>query len=161
MLVADYFSLHSYNFLVIADRFTEWNPIVSTPLGIFNGQHLVTILRDFSATWNIPEHITTDGGPQMMSGVFQKWLKDWEIKHSPSSAYFPHSNSRAETAVKSSKRMLQDCVSKSGSIDNNKFLKALLQYRNTELQEIPCTDGVWSDLERSYLLPTIKVRSIC
>ena len=31
MLVADYFSLHGHNFLVIADRFTGWNAIVSTP----------------------------------------------------------------------------------------------------------------------------------
>ena len=68
--------------------------------GKFDGKHLVTIMRDFCATWNIPEHITTDGGPQMMSGVFQKWMKEWEITHRPSSAYFPHSNSRAETAVK-------------------------------------------------------------
>ena len=31
MLVADYFSLHGHNFLVIDDRFTGWNAIVSTP----------------------------------------------------------------------------------------------------------------------------------
>ena len=72
MIVADYFSLHGHNFLVIADRFTGCNAIVSTPHGKFDGQHLVTIMRDFYATWNILEHITTDGGPQMMSGVFQK-----------------------------------------------------------------------------------------
>ena len=30
MLVAKYFSLHGHNFLVIADRFTRWNAIVST-----------------------------------------------------------------------------------------------------------------------------------
>ena len=62
----------------------------------------------------------------MMSGVFQQWLKDWDITHRPSSAYFPHSNNRAETAVKSSKRMLQNSVSRSGSIDIDKFMKALL-----------------------------------
>ena len=72
MIVADYFSLHGHNFLVIADRFTGWNAIVSTPQGKFNVQHLVTIMKDFCATLNIPEHITRDGGPQMMSGVFQK-----------------------------------------------------------------------------------------
>ena len=31
MLVADYFSLHGHNFLVIADRFPGWNAIVFTP----------------------------------------------------------------------------------------------------------------------------------
>ena len=58
----------------------------------------------------------------MMSGVFQKWLKDWDITQQPRSAYFPHSNRRAETTVKSAKRMLQDCVSGVGSIDNDKFI---------------------------------------
>ena len=53
MIVADYFSLHGHNFLVIADIFMGWNAIVSTPQGKFDGQHLVTI-RDFCATWNIP-----------------------------------------------------------------------------------------------------------
>ena len=71
----------------------------------------------------------------MMSGVFQKWMKDWDITHRPSSAYFPHSNSRADTAVKLSKRILQDCVSRAGSIDKCKFVKAILQFRNTSNQD--------------------------
>ena len=70
-----------------------------------------------------------------MSGVFQRWMINWDITHRPSSAYFPHSNNRAETAAKSSKRMLQDCVSRAGSTDNNKFVKAILQYRNTPHQD--------------------------
>ena len=151
MIVADYFSLHGHNDLVIADRFTGWNAIISTPPGKFNGQNLVTILRDFCATWNIPEHLTTEGGPQMMSGVFQQWLRD--ITHHPISAYFPHSNSRAETAVKSSKRMLQDCVSRSGSIDNNKFIKA-------GLQKVPSPDGVWRAPEGSHPLHPLQVRRV-
>jgi hypothetical protein len=71
----------------------------------------------------------------MMSSVFQKWMKDWDITYRPSSAYFPQSNSRAETAVNSSKRMLQDCVSRARSIDNDKFVNAVLQYRNTPHQD--------------------------
>ena len=67
----------------------------------------------------------------MMSDISQKWIKDWDITHRPSRVYFPHSNSRAETTVKSFKRMLQDCASRFGSIDNDKFVKAILQYRNT------------------------------
>jgi hypothetical protein len=31
--------------------------------------------------------------------------------------------------------MLQDCVSRAGSINNNKFMKAILQYRNTPHKE--------------------------
>ena len=71
----------------------------------------------------------------MMSGVLQKWMKDWEITQRPSSTYFQHSNNRAETAVKSSKRMLQDFVSRAESIDNDEFVKDILQYRNTPHQD--------------------------
>jgi hypothetical protein len=63
------------------------------------------------------------------------WLRKWDVQHHPSSAYFPHSNSRAEIAVKSTKRMLQDCLTKSGDIDTDKFLRAVLQYRNTPHQD--------------------------
>ena len=72
----------------------------------------------------------------MIFGVFKKWMKDWDITHRPSGAHFPHSNnSRAETAVRSSKRMLQECVSRAGGIDNDKLVKAILQYRNTPHQD--------------------------
>ena len=62
----------------------------------------------------------------MMSGVFQQWLKGWDITHLTSSAYFPHSNNRTETAVKSSKRKLQNSVSRSGSINIDKFITEVL-----------------------------------
>ena len=68
----------------------------------------------------------------MTSGIFQNWLKDWDIKHHTSNAYYTHSNSRAETAVKSSKIMLQDCITKSDTTDNAKFMKAV---RNTPHQD--------------------------
>jgi hypothetical protein len=62
-------------------------------------------------------------------------MKDWDITHRTSSAYFPHSNIRAETAVQFSKRMLQDSVSRAGSINNDKFVNAILQYPNTSHQD--------------------------
>ena len=62
-------------------------------------------------------------------------MKDWDITHRPSSVYFPPSNNRAKTALKSSKWMLQDCVSRAGSFANDKFVKAILQYRNTLHQD--------------------------
>ena len=90
-------------------------------------------MRDFCATWNTPEHITTDGGPQMMSGVFQKWMKELDIAHRPSNMCLHHD--RADTAIRSSKKILKDCVSRAGSIDNDKFMKAILQNRNTPHQD--------------------------
>ena len=58
---------------------------------------------------------------------------DPRLGQSHCSLIFPHSSNRAKMAVKSSKRMLQDSVSRSGSID--KFMKAVLRYRNTPHQQ--------------------------
>ncbi len=55
----------------------------------------------------------------------------WGVRHRVSSAYHPHSNLRAETAVKSMKRLIASNVGSGGSLDNDNFAEAILQYRNT------------------------------
>ena len=57
------------------------------------------------------------------------------MHHRLSSAYHPHSNQRAELAVKTAKRLIRENVDKSGKLNNDKFSRALLNYRNT-----PCRD---------------------
>ena len=70
-----------------------------------------------------------------MSGVVQSFLQRWGVKHRLSSAYNPHSNTRAELAVKTGKRILRDNLSTKGSLDTDKFARALMQYRNTPQQD--------------------------
>ena len=48
-----------------------------------------------------------------------------------SSAYNPQSNGRAELAVKSTKRLIEDNVGPDGELDTDKFLRAILIKRNT------------------------------
>jgi hypothetical protein len=74
MICADYFSLQGHNYLVVADRFTGWQQVYPAPPGKFDGKSFISFLRDFFATWNIADHLTTDGGPQIMSGEVQTWL---------------------------------------------------------------------------------------
>ena len=71
----------------------------------------------------------------MVSADVQAWLRKLDVYHQLSSAYFPHANSRSEIAVKSTKRMLQDCVTRKGGLDTDKYLKAVLQDRNTPHQD--------------------------
>ena len=52
-------------------------------------------------------------------------------EHRVSSAYHPHSNLRAETAVKSGKRLLLDNTRSDRSPDMDKVTRALMQHRNT------------------------------
>ena len=58
-------------------------------------------------------------------------MKRWGTKHRLSSAYFPQSNGRAELAVKATKRLLEDNTDMFGNLNTDKFVCALLQYRNT------------------------------
>ena len=53
-----------------------------------------------------------------------------------SSAYFAQSNERAELGVKVAKRALMDGLDAGGRLNTDKVIAALLQYRNTPLQEV-------------------------
>ena len=70
-----------------------------------------------------------------VANATQSFLKQWGCRHRLSSAYFPHSNLRAEQGVKLAKKLIRDNTDKSGSLDNDKFARALLNYRNTPLRD--------------------------
>jgi hypothetical protein len=53
------------------------------------------------------------------------------VHHRKSAAYNPQSNGRAEVAVKKAKRLLKSCIGSGGSLNNDKFLRGMLQLRNT------------------------------
>ena len=53
-----------------------------------------------------------------------------------SSEYNPHSNLRAETAVKTAKRLLMTCTKSNGSPDWDMVTRALLQHRNTPIKDL-------------------------
>ena len=107
-VVGDYFSLAGVNYLVLGDRFSGWLSIYTASHGEFDAKALVKRSREYFTNFNIPEEIATDGGPQMTSDVFQKSLKAWGVRHRLSSSYNPHSNCRAELAVKVGKKLLRD-----------------------------------------------------
>ena len=51
--------------------------IYSTASGEFDAKSLVKKTREYFTTFNIPEEIATDGGPQITSTIFQESLKAW------------------------------------------------------------------------------------
>ena len=68
---------------------------------------------------------------QFSASLTADFLSLWEIHHRVSSAYYPQSNGRAEVAVKKAKRILMENIGPTGSLDNDNFLRAMLQIRNT------------------------------
>ena len=70
-----------------------------------------------------------------MATVVKKFLDKWGVRHRVSSAYHPHSNNRAETAVKTCKRLLMENMDSQGDLDTDTFGRAMLEYRNTPNSE--------------------------
>ena len=81
--------------------------------------------------WGAPEEIATDGGATYMAASTQRFLADWVVRHRVSSAYNPHSNLRAESAVKTVKRLIARNTGSRGDLNTDALAMALLQHRNT------------------------------
>ena len=120
---------------MLGDTFSGWLSIYTAGHGEFDAKSLVKKTREYFTTLNIPEELATDGGPQMTSTIFQNSLKAWEVRHRLSAAYNPHSNCRAELAVKVGKKLLRDNTGPGGSLDNDRFMRAIMQFRNTPMQD--------------------------
>ena len=98
---------------------------------MFGGQASQARLRQYFATYGIPEELASDGGLTYTSYDTQKFLSDYGVRHRLSSVAFAQSNKRAELGVKSMKRLIRENTNRDGSLTNDKFLQALMTYRNT------------------------------
>ena len=127
-ICCDYFSFNNHEYVVIVDRYSNWPMVFRSENGAVG---LVKRLREVFVTFGVPEELTSDGGPQFTAGKTQEFLKSWGVHHRLTSVANPHANCRAEVAVKTIKRMLMDNASPSGSIDIDRFQKAMLIYRNS------------------------------
>ena len=92
---------------------------------------LCKALRKLFATFGVPVEISNNGGPEFTASETKDFFQRWGIRHCISSSFFPLSDSRAELAVKATKRLLMDKVNYNGDLDNEKMVRALLIQRNT------------------------------
>ena len=132
-ICADFFKLSGNHYLVIVDRLSGWPEVVQIKQGTASSgaKSLCQSLRRTFATFGVPEEIASDGGSEFIAHETKDFYKRWGISHRLSSAYHAQSNGRAEVAVKSVKRLLEDNVGSNGDLNTDKVVCALLQYRNT------------------------------
>ena len=135
MVSTDYCSIKGKTWLVIVDRFTGW-------LSVFyfvsdaSARKLVEIFREYFSTFGVACEISSDSGSQYTSHEFATFLEKWGVSHRKSAEYNPHSNLRAESAIKSAKRLLSANTRSDGSPLWDQISKALLQHRNTPVTDL-------------------------
>ena len=86
-------------------------------------------MREYFAMHGIPEEISPDGGSTYMAYETQKFLSDYGVRHRVLSVAYPHSNQRAELAVRSMKRLCRENTNSGDSLANDRFLRAVMTYR--------------------------------
>ena len=130
-LCGDYCTLQGTNYLITVDRYSNWPSVQRGGPGEANSKGLITEIKKHCATFGIPEELSSDGGPQFTSKETTSFMQNYGIRSRVSSVANPHSNCRAEVGVKTMKRLLADNTGPGGTLDNDKVLRAILQYRNT------------------------------
>ena len=132
-IVGDYFELSGNKYLVVVDRFSGWPHVVRAKFSseAAGARGLIRVLRHIFGTFGVPEEFTSDGGPEFTADETVAFFKRWGVTHIIASAYNPESNGRAEVGVKSMKRLLTGNVNPDGSLDTDRVITSLLQYRNT------------------------------
>jgi hypothetical protein len=125
--------LQGKSYLLTVDRFSNWPDLreatAHTPNAGVDG--LIKAYRELFATFGVPEHLSSDGGPEYASNAFQAFMKTWGIKHRLASSYHPQSNGRAEVSVKAMKCLLRDNVGSNGKLDTDAVTRGIHQLRNT------------------------------
>ena len=132
-IYADFFDFGGRHYLVAGDRLSGFAEVFFTPTGTAQSgaRGLIACLRKWFKTFGVPEQLSSDGGPEFVADTTKNFLQKWGVQHRKSSAYHAKSNGRAEVAVKTVKRLMRTNVGPTGNLDTDRFLRAMLQLRNT------------------------------
>ena len=129
LIAADFCTFKGYTYLVCVDRYSGWLSVYQCEGGGTANQ-LIDMLRTHFCTFGVSRELASDQGSQFMAGETKQFLDSWGCSQRLSSAYYAHSNCRAELGIKTAKRMLRENTSQDGSF-SNKFYQAILTHRNT------------------------------
>ena len=123
----DLFSYHEKDYLVTTDyRSTFWE---TDCLATTGSKAVITKLKAHFARMDIPDTVTSDNGPQLISDEFANFSRTWGFEHVTSSPHHSRSKGKVESSVKAAKKMIK----KARKAGEDQYL-ALLNIRNTPTQ---------------------------
>ncbi len=127
-VAADFCSYAGQDHLILVDCYSDWPTIVLMGHDTTAPRLIKAVRQSFCRT-GIPATFWSDGGPQFTSKKFRDFATQWGFTHIVSTPRYPQSNGRVEATVKSMKIIRTSW--NSGSLNEDKLCRALLQYRNT------------------------------
>ena len=132
-IFADYFDCAGSHYLVIGDRLSGWSDVFQLPhrSSQAGADGLTSHFGCYFARFVAPVKISSNRGLEFVAKSTEDFLQHWGDSHRLSSAYNAQSNGGTEVAVKSTKRFLWSNTGRSGTLNTNKFLRAMMQLHNT------------------------------
>ena len=115
--------------VVIVDYYSKFFEVSNLPNS--KSKTVINHIKPHLARYGIPEVIISDNGPEFSSHEFEELAKHIGFKHITSSPTYSQSNGLVERAVQTAKNTL-----KKAKAENKDFHLALLDYRNTPMEEI-------------------------
>ena len=128
-LGGDLFDFEGDKYMITVDYFSnfwELDRMYSTTAKV-----IIRKLKTHFARYGIPDEMIVDSGSQYTSDEFQQFCKEWGIKLTLTPPHHHQANGKAESAVKSAKRLLR----KTKRTGEDPYL-ALCTHRNTPQQGI-------------------------
>ena len=112
------------NLLIVVDYYSNYIEVAR--LTSITSRSMIRELQIIFSRCGIPDTLVTDNGPQFSSAEFVAFAKSGGFQHITSSPINPHSNGKAENAVKTVKQLFSKCR-QAGQPEQ----LALLDWRNT------------------------------
>lgn len=110
--------------LVMVDHFSDFFECCKLP--DLTPQSVINIMKEQFARYGVPEKVVSDNGTHFVSREMKQFASKYGFKHVTSSPYHQQGNGKAESAVKTAKRIIVKA-----DIDNEDMWWCLLHWRNT------------------------------
>jgi hypothetical protein len=123
----DLFTWDGKDYLITVDYYSNYWEVDLLPDTSSNT--VITKLKAQFARYGSPTQLVSDNGPQYTSETFRKFTTNWDFEHVCSSPGHSQSNGKAESSVKTAKKILTKCK-KAGT---DPYI-AFLDHRNTPTQ---------------------------
>lgn len=151
----DFMEFQSKTYMIYVDYFSNFIEVDN--MTTTTTSQVILKLKQQFARYGIPKVIITDCGPQFTAAHFGEFMQKWNIVHKTSSPGHHQSNGKAESAVKTIKRLMK----KSIHAESDPY-QGLLEIRNTPRQDINVSPAqlVFGRQTRSFLPANNKMTNI-